>query len=118
VARSRPAPPPVNKWTTSAASAGISPRQNAFERERFPIGAAKMSYDQTARDRVAPIADNRSCDRLVAAQAQEERGIRSIEFQPFTVGRQFGILPSQPPNWTATEPSSFFFAVMLLLCRS
>jgi len=29
-------------------------------------------------------------------------------------GRQFGILPSQPPNWIATEPSELFFEVMLL----
>jgi hypothetical protein len=42
-------------------------RQNAFERARFLIGAAKMSYImmKSARDRVAPIADNRSYDRLV-----------------------------------------------------
>jgi hypothetical protein len=30
------------------------------------------------------------------------------------MGRQFAILPSQPPNWTAIDPSSLFFAVMLL----
>jgi len=30
------------------------------------------------------------------------------------VGRQLAIVPSQPPNWMATEPSSLFFAVMLL----
>jgi hypothetical protein len=30
------------------------------------------------------------------------------------VGKQFEILPSQPPNWTETEPSVFFFAVTLL----
>jgi hypothetical protein len=30
------------------------------------------------------------------------------------IGRQFGIFPSQPPNWTVTVPSGFFFAVMLL----
>jgi hypothetical protein len=29
------------------------------------------------------------------------------------IGRQFGILPSQPPNWMATDPSAPFFAVML-----
>jgi hypothetical protein len=29
------------------------------------------------------------------------------------IGRQLGILPSQPPNWTETEPSVFFFAVTL-----
>jgi hypothetical protein len=30
------------------------------------------------------------------------------------IGRQLGILPSQPPNWTATEPSGPFLAVVLL----
>jgi hypothetical protein len=30
------------------------------------------------------------------------------------IGRQLSILPSQPPNWTATDPSADFFAVMLL----
>jgi hypothetical protein len=30
------------------------------------------------------------------------------------MGRQFEIFPSQPPNWIATPPSAFFFAVMLL----
>jgi len=30
------------------------------------------------------------------------------------VGRQLGIVPSQAPNWMATEPSVFFFAVTLL----
>jgi len=30
------------------------------------------------------------------------------------MGKQFGILSSQPPNWIVIEPSSLFFAVMLL----
>jgi hypothetical protein len=30
------------------------------------------------------------------------------------IGRQFGILPSQPPNRMGTEPSALFFEVMLL----
>jgi hypothetical protein len=30
------------------------------------------------------------------------------------IGRQLGVLPSQPPNWTVIERSSFFFAVRLL----
>ena len=30
------------------------------------------------------------------------------------IGRQFGVLPSQPPNWMVTDPSASFFAVMLL----
>jgi len=31
------------------------------------------------------------------------------------IGKQLGIVPSQPPNWMATEPSSPFFAVILLV---
>jgi len=31
------------------------------------------------------------------------------------IGRQLGICPSQPPNWTAIEPSAPFFPVMLLI---
>jgi hypothetical protein len=34
------------------------------------------------------------------------------------IGRQFRILPSQPPNWTATKPSALFLAVMLLSERA
>ena len=34
--------------------------------------------------------------------------------QPGVMGRQFALLPSQPPNWMSTEPSVFFFAVRLL----
>jgi hypothetical protein len=30
------------------------------------------------------------------------------------IGRQFGALPSQPPNWILIDPSSLGFAVMLL----
>jgi hypothetical protein len=30
------------------------------------------------------------------------------------IGRQFGTLPSKPPNWTMTEASLFFFAVILI----
>jgi hypothetical protein len=29
------------------------------------------------------------------------------------VGRQLGILPSQPPNWIVTEPSEALFPVTL-----
>jgi hypothetical protein len=29
------------------------------------------------------------------------------------IGRQFGIFPSQPPNWMATAPSRPFLAVRL-----
>jgi hypothetical protein len=28
------------------------------------------------------------------------------------IGRQFGMLPSQPPNWMVTEASAFFGVVM------
>ena len=31
------------------------------------------------------------------------------------IGRQFGILPSQPPNWIAIDPSVLFLPVMLLM---
>jgi hypothetical protein len=30
------------------------------------------------------------------------------------IGRQFEILPSQPPNWMSIDPSAPFAAVMLL----
>jgi hypothetical protein len=30
------------------------------------------------------------------------------------IDRQFGILPPQQPNWTATDPSALFCVVMLL----
>jgi hypothetical protein len=29
------------------------------------------------------------------------------------IGRQFGTLPSKPPNWTMTEASLFFFAILI-----
>jgi hypothetical protein len=31
------------------------------------------------------------------------------------IGRQFAVLPSQPPNWIVTDPSASFFAVTLLI---
>jgi len=30
------------------------------------------------------------------------------------IGKQFGTLPSQPPNCTVTDPSAFFRASVLL----
>ena len=37
-----------------------------------------------------------------------------MQFQPFMIGRQFGIALAQPPNWMVTGPSTAFSAVTSL----
>ena len=43
-----------------------------------------------------------------------ERWRRTVSFQPMMRGMQIDLLPSQPPIWTAKEPSASSLPVLLM----